>query len=101
MIKEQVLVQGNEDQLLDEECIVLIVHHQGRDPIELAVPSHFTGYSAAQFVARELGINPEVWPGIGLISITGDRIPPLDPIDRWNGFHVRLGATHTSMMSGK
>ena len=101
MIKELVLVQRSEDPDEGLESIVLIVHRHGGQPLEVQIPAGATGAAAARLVAQRLGIDPAVWPGISLVTMTGEKIPGTEQADRWDGCSVRLGVTHSSMMTGK
>ena len=81
--------------------IVLEVHRYGELPVKVEVPANATGRYAAKLVAQRLGINAGIWPGLRLVTSTGEKIHPEDTISHWNGHYVRLGITHTSMLTGK
>ena len=81
--------------------IVLEVHRYGKPPVKVEVPANATGRYAAKLVSQRLGINAGIWPGLRLVTSTGEKIHPEDTISHWNGHCVRLGITHTSMLTGK
>ena len=81
--------------------IVLEVHRQGEAPVKIEVPANATGKDAVKLVAQHIGINPGIWPGLCLVTSTGEKIHPEETISRWDGRCVRLGVTHTSMLTGK
>ena len=81
--------------------IVLEVHRQGDSPVKIEVPANATGKDAVKLVAQHIGINAGIWPGLCLATSTGEKIHPEETIARWDGRCVRLGTTHTSMLTGK
>ena len=93
----QVLQQQNHDL----GFIVLEVHRDGMSSVKVEVPANATGKDAAKLVAKHMGINPGIWPGLRLVTSTGEKIHPEDTISHWDGSCVRLGITHTSMLTGK
>ena len=101
MAKELALARRNEDPNPGQEFIVLIAHRYGGQPLEVRIPAAASGTAAARLVAEHSGINPVVWPGMSLVTMTGEKIPGEEPVDRWDGCSVRLGVTHSSMMTGK
>ena len=79
--------------------IVLEVHRQGESPARIEVPANATGKDAGKLVDQHIGIH--AWPGLCLVTGTGEKIHPEETISRWDGRFVRLGTTHTSMLTGK
>ena len=94
---------GQENDYRDHEhgFIVLEVQRYGEPPEKVEVPANATGKYAAELVSRHLGIDGGIWPGLRLVTSTGQKIDPEDTIYRWNGHRVRLVVTHTSMLGGK
>ncbi len=94
---------SQQDDYQDHELgfIVLEVHRQGESPVKIEVPANVTGKDAVKLVAQHIGINPGIWPGLCLVTSTGEKIHPEETISRWDGRSVRLGVTHTSMLTGK
>jgi len=88
---------------LDHEhgFIVLEVHCHGESAARIEVPANATGKDAVKLVAQHIGINAGIWPGLCLVPSTGEKIHPKETIARWDGRCVRLGVTHTSMLTGK
>ena len=81
--------------------IVLEVHRHAEPPVKVEVPANATGQYAAKLVSQRLGINAGIWPGLRLTTSNGEKIHPEDTISHWNRHRVRLGITHTSMLTGK
>ena len=81
--------------------IVLEVLRHGESPARIEVPANATGKDAVKLVAQHIGINAGIWSGLSLVTSTGEKIHPEEPISRWDGRCVRLGVTHTSMLTGK
>ena len=80
--------------------IVLEVHRQGESPVKIEVPANATGKDTVKLVAQHIGIDAGIWPGLRLVASTGEKIHPEETISRWDGRCVRLGITHTSMLTG-
>ncbi len=95
------LGQQHESKNQDRVSIVLNVHRNGEPPVKIEVPASATGTDAAELVSQRVGIDAGIWPGLRLVSIAGDQIPPEDTVCGWNGRSVRLGITHTSKLIGK
>ena len=81
--------------------VVLEVHRYGEPPVKVEVPANATGKHAAHLVCQRLGINAGIWSELRLITSSGEKIHPEDMISHWDGHGVRLGITHTSMLTGK
>ncbi len=94
---------GQRHDYQDDELgiIVLEVHRQGESPVKVEVPANATGKDAVKLVAQQIGINAGMWPGLCLLTSTGEKIHPEETIARWDGRCVRLGVTHTSRLTGK
>ncbi len=94
---------GQRHDDLDHEVgfIVLEVHRHGESPVKIEVPANATGKDAVKLVAKHIGINADIWPGLCLVTSAGEKIHPEETIARWDGLCVRLGVTHTSMLTGK
>ena len=93
--------QPHENQSRDLEVVVLKVHPYGKPPVDVKVPADATGRYAAMLVSQRIGINPGKWPGLQLVTNTGEKILSEDNIARWNGQYVRLGITYSSLLTGK
>jgi len=74
--------------------IVLEVFRHGESPARIEVPANATGKDAVKLIAQHIGINAGIWSGLCLVT-------PEETISRWDGRCVRLGVTHTSMLTGK
>ena len=81
--------------------IFLEVLRHGESPARIGVPANATGKDAVKLVAQHMGINAGIWSGLCLVTSTGEKIHPEETISRWDGRCVRLGVTHTSILSGK
>jgi len=93
--------QPHDHQNHDLGFIVLEVRRYGEPPVKVEVPANATGKCAAELVSQRIGIDAGIWPGLRLVTSTGKKIHPEDTISRWDGQCVRLGITHTSMLTGK
>ena len=93
--------QRHNEQDNELGSIVLEVHRQGEPPVKIEVPANATGKDTAKLVAQHIGINAGIWPGLCLVTSTGEKIHPEETISRWDGRCVRLGITHTSMLTGR
>lgn len=91
----------NECQNQDPGLVVLRVHSFGNPPVEVEVPGDATGEEAVRLVSQHIGIHSDTWPGLHLVTISGVRIPLESQISPWHGQSVRLGITHTSVLTGK
>lgn len=100
-VKELRLSQQHDYQDHELGFIVLEVHRQGESPVKIEVPANAIGKDAVKLVAQHIGINAGIWPGLCLVTSTGEKIHPEETISRWDGRCVRLGVTHTSMLTGK
>ncbi len=80
--------------------IVLEVLRHGESPARIEVPANATGKDAVKLVAQHIGISAGIWSGLRLVTSTGEKIHPEETISRWDGRCVRLGTTHTSMLTG-
>ena len=100
-MEEHQLGQGHDCEDLGQGFIVLEVQRYGEPPVKVEVPANATGRYAAELVSQRLGIHAGIWPGLRLVTDTGEKIDPEDTISQWNGHRVRLVITHTSMLGGK
>ncbi len=85
----------------DRGPVVLRVHSFGNPSVEVEVPGDATGEDAARLVSQKMGIHFNTWPGLHLVTISGEKIPLESKISPWHDQGVRLGITHSSVRTGR
>ena len=91
------LIPNEQDQL--ENSVVLTTYRYGSPPVEICLPGDATGKDAAILISKILGIVTGVWSGLKLVTNSGECIPLESSISPWNGQSVRLGITHSSVLT--